>query len=180
MGTAIRAIETRYKGYRMRSRLEARWGVYFDTLGVEWEYEPEGFDLGDAGLYLPDFYLRTVDMWAEVKAASLNDDELKKANTLARVSKKHVLHLIGTPDMKPYYVSYYCPDPTHPGAGGVTIEYGEHIEYHTCLLTAEYIHSEHRFFWEPGGGEEPCQVARKAVNAARAARFEHGESGAAR
>lgn len=51
----IKAIETRYKGYRFRSRLEARWAVYFDALELEWEYEPEGFDLGNGEYYLPDF-----------------------------------------------------------------------------------------------------------------------------
>ena len=29
----------------MRSRLEARWAVFFDTAGIAWQYEPEGFDL---------------------------------------------------------------------------------------------------------------------------------------
>ncbi len=42
--SSIKAIETRYKGYRFRSRLEARWAVYFDTLGWKWEYEKEGYD----------------------------------------------------------------------------------------------------------------------------------------
>lgn len=51
----MKAIETRYKGYRFRSRLEARWAVFFDALGIKWEYEPEGYDLGEAGWYLPDF-----------------------------------------------------------------------------------------------------------------------------
>lgn len=53
----IKAIETRYKGYRFRSRLEARWAVFFDALGVRWEYEPQGYDLGDLGWYLPDFFI---------------------------------------------------------------------------------------------------------------------------
>lgn len=35
----IKAIETSYKGYRFRSRTEARWAVFFDALGVRWEYE---------------------------------------------------------------------------------------------------------------------------------------------
>lgn len=52
----IKAIETRYKGYHFRSRLEARWAVFFDTLGVPWEYEPEGYGRG-ADQYLPDFRL---------------------------------------------------------------------------------------------------------------------------
>lgn len=67
----IYAIETQYQGYRFRSRLEARWAVFFDALGVKYEYEPEGFDLGDLGLYLPDFFLPEVDggYWIEVKGS---------------------------------------------------------------------------------------------------------------
>ena len=53
----VKPIETRYKGYRFRSRLEARWAVFLDKLGVEWEYEPEGFSLEHMGAYLPDFFL---------------------------------------------------------------------------------------------------------------------------
>lgn len=49
------AIETVYNGYRFRSRLEARWAVFFDSLGVKYEYEPEGFELPGLGGYLPDF-----------------------------------------------------------------------------------------------------------------------------
>ena len=33
----FKAIETKYKGFRFRSRLEARWAVFFDALGIEWE-----------------------------------------------------------------------------------------------------------------------------------------------
>jgi hypothetical protein len=51
----IKAIETNYKGYRFRSRLEARWAVLFDSCGFAWEYEPEGFELDKLGRYLPDF-----------------------------------------------------------------------------------------------------------------------------
>jgi hypothetical protein len=32
----IVAIPTRYKGYHFRSRLEARWAVFFDALGIKW------------------------------------------------------------------------------------------------------------------------------------------------
>jgi hypothetical protein len=63
----ITAIETRYKGYRFRSRLEARWAVLFDSLGVEWEYEKEGYDLGEAGWYLPDFWLPQFQAHVEIK-----------------------------------------------------------------------------------------------------------------
>ena len=50
----VKAIETSYKGYRFRSRLEARWAVFFDELGLKWKYEDQGFET-KAGRYLPDF-----------------------------------------------------------------------------------------------------------------------------
>ena len=58
--TVIRPIETYYRGYRFRSRLEARWAVFLDHLVGEgnWEYEPEGFSLGNGSYYLPDFRVR--------------------------------------------------------------------------------------------------------------------------
>jgi len=53
----IKAIETRYAGCNFRSRLEARWAVFFDHLGIKWEYEREGY-VGVRGTpYLPDFWL---------------------------------------------------------------------------------------------------------------------------
>lgn len=75
----ITPIETIYKGYRFRSRLEARWAVYLDACGADWEYEPEGLsstvycepDLDEDGniiqehdpactYYLPDFVVHNV------------------------------------------------------------------------------------------------------------------------
>lgn len=56
MDNKIKAIETHYNGYRFRSRLEARWAVFFDTVGMRYEYEPEGFT-NNGTCYLPDFYL---------------------------------------------------------------------------------------------------------------------------
>jgi hypothetical protein len=79
----ITPIETIYKGYRFRSRLEARWAVFMDACGADWEYEPEGIsavscaapgsDLDEEGnaireypaqtfstYYLPDFVVHNV------------------------------------------------------------------------------------------------------------------------
>jgi len=53
----IQAIETEYKGYHFRSRLEARWAVFFDTLGIQWKYESEGYETSYGDRYLPDFVL---------------------------------------------------------------------------------------------------------------------------
>lgn len=67
-----KAIETSYAGCRFRSRLEARWAVFFDQVGIKWEYEPEGFEIGSMHddpprNYLPDFYLPSTSTWVEVK-----------------------------------------------------------------------------------------------------------------
>lgn len=85
MASRIRAIETRYRGYRFRSRLEARWAVFFDAAGIEWSYEDEGWNLlgsrkyvlthhidyqkfaKEPLLYLPDFYLPQQECWIEIK-----------------------------------------------------------------------------------------------------------------
>ena len=69
---SIKAIETRYKGYRFRSRLEARWAVFFDALGWTWRYEHEGYEIGwdERRKYLPDFHIRTSSgqsLYVEVK-----------------------------------------------------------------------------------------------------------------
>lgn len=63
----IKAIETVFKGYKFRSRTEARWAVFLDKLGLNWQYEAEGFDLGDLGYYLPDFWLPEQKTFVEIK-----------------------------------------------------------------------------------------------------------------
>lgn len=65
--TEVKPIETEYNGYRFRSRLEARWAVFFDTAGIPYEYEPEGFVLTDGTYYLPDFYLPWYRCYVEIK-----------------------------------------------------------------------------------------------------------------
>lgn len=64
----IKAIETEYAGCLFRSRLEARWAVFFDSLGISWEHEPEGFETS-VGNYLPDFRITVgaAPYWFEVK-----------------------------------------------------------------------------------------------------------------
>lgn len=64
----VKAIETVYNGYRFRSRLEARWAVFFDAVGITYQYETEGFELSDGTRYLPDFYLPDMNAYVEVKA----------------------------------------------------------------------------------------------------------------
>ena len=79
----MKAIETAYDGYRFRSRLEARWAVFFNTLGISYEYEKEGFDL-DGTYYLPDFWLPEQKCWIEVKGQEPTKKEIEKCQHLSK------------------------------------------------------------------------------------------------
>lgn len=76
----IRTIQTEYNGYKFRSRLEARWAVFFDEAGIDYQYEPEGFYLSDGSKYLPDFYLPDFLVYVEIKPTSIScqDREIAK------------------------------------------------------------------------------------------------------
>nr|DAT64577.1 MAG TPA: Protein of unknown function (DUF1064) [Caudoviricetes sp.] len=77
----VKPIETQYHGYRFRSRLEARWAVFFDVMGIKYEYEKEGFELS-SGRYLPDFWLPEWEVWFEVKPSFPETEELYKLQEL--------------------------------------------------------------------------------------------------
>ena len=93
----IKSIETVYNGYRFRSRLEARWAVFFDAMGIKYEYEMEGFDLGDGVYYLPDFYLPDLDVFVEVKPTKEIAPEIEAKINKFCGKDKNLLLIMGTP-----------------------------------------------------------------------------------
>jgi hypothetical protein len=90
--TSIKAIETRYAGCLFLSRLEARWAVFFDTLGIRWQYELQGYEL-PSGKYLCDFYLPDVNggTWFEVKGKAPTENEQLLAAELSQATGQVVL-----------------------------------------------------------------------------------------
>lgn len=150
----LKAIETRYSGYRFRSRLEARWAVFFDALGIPWEYEKEGFDLGENGWYLPDFWLPDKECWVEIKGTK-PDDRMSKAYALEAATDKTVFVQWGLPTVGA--VGCYGE-----ATGGFVIgrSGGGYIAIEDGLV----------------GG--PKTDIHQACLAARSARFEFGEYGA--
>lgn len=81
----IPAIPTAYKGIVFRSRLEARWAIFFDTLKVEYLYEPQPF-ITRLGGYLPDFYLPKTKWLVEIKPSAPTNEELVKVRDVSRQS----------------------------------------------------------------------------------------------
>ena len=99
----IGAIETTYKGVRFRSRLEARWAVFFDALEVSWKYEPEGYSDGTL-TYLPDFWLPGEESFWEIKPKDHGQNEaehklaMDKAYMLASLTVGRVFVCCGPPE----------------------------------------------------------------------------------
>ena len=85
----MKPIETVYGGYRFRSRLEARWAIFFDVLRIPYRYEMEGYDL-DGIWYLPDFWLPQQNCWVEIKGQPPTPEEEEKAQLLAWHTGKEV------------------------------------------------------------------------------------------
>lgn len=79
----VRAIETKYDGYHFRSRIEARWAVVFNALGQPYEYEKEGYDLGDFW-YLCDFWLPRELAWVEIKGKPPTKIEIARLRLLSQ------------------------------------------------------------------------------------------------
>ena len=193
----MKAIQTMYKGYKFRSRLEARFAVMFESLGLKWQYEPEGYDLGNAGWYLPDFYLPSLDVWVEVKAKSLNAEEREKAFALSSMTNKPVVELCEIPD--PDLISktgcmfaniYYGIDCESLTVYGLLDFYMEQNNLkEACLRDAiqwdvDYYHKKygqpHPHHFKTGVILNRREIfsGTKLYNAAikaRSARFEHGE-----
>lgn len=146
----MKAIETRYDGCRFRSRIEARWSVFFNHMGWRWEFEPEGFET-PAGRYLPDFklYAPGGTRWFEVKP--FIDPELPDETRWA-----HVAAATGLPLMTAYGM--------HRRGDDCPASHGGRI------VTPRGVSGRLNHFWS---GPETDS----AWDAASSARFEFGEQG---
>jgi hypothetical protein len=87
---AFNSLWTKYNGITYRSRSEARWAVFFDTMHIDAAYEPEGFHLPSGVCYLPDFYLPQYDAFVEIKGI-LESDNKQKGLELSEATGKPVI-----------------------------------------------------------------------------------------
>lgn len=193
--STITAIKTAYKGYQFRSRLEARWAIFFDALGEPWEYELEGFELGgSAGRYLPDFFLPDLGMYAEVKPVPLSIEETLKCSSLRDGADSPVLALIGAPGRfwldgnEQYDGRVFCWAATDSNAGSSDFNFlfsfwGGKL-YIGALDHRDRDYCSSNIFTKGerlgSAGSVMCIMGRegiiKAATMARSARFEFGES----
>ena len=133
----IKAIETVYNGYRFRSRLEARWAVFFDTLGVKYEYEKEGYELPDGAYYLPDFWLPEIKRWVEIKGNNPTWDEQKNTREIFRGTGFPSCIFYGLPGENEAPADFAC---LHNNNGGHSFELVQWIECLKCGIVDIGIH----------------------------------------
>ena len=163
----IKSIETIYKGYRFRSRLEARWAVFFDALKIRWEYEKEGYALS-SGYYLPDFFLPSpmneypsAGYWVEIKGLPATYKEKLLLDELCRSTKHTSFLMQGLPsEHRVYHVhhSFIRGEYLDLGWGGENLNAWFGLN---CLVT-RFAHAD---------------MVDLASERACSARFEHGEQG---
>ena len=170
-------IQTRFMGYRFRSRLEARWAVFLQTLGIPWEYEPEGFDLGQAGWYLPDFKLTVPNLetvYVEVKPRYAQDADWVKAKALA-ASGVNVLLWGGEPGLRSDTLCLGNPVDAARYGGSVVLQTETGPEALVHYERGRLVFASRRDDYTKA---EYGISQLEAVRAAKGARFEHGECGA--
>jgi hypothetical protein len=186
----IQAIETRYAGCRFRSRLEARWAVFFDSLGITWDYEIEGYELPSGKRYLPDFLLPDCGTWIEVKG---HDGDLNRPLLLEAAQHLPFLHnglgeqcgglmILGPiPQPDPSGCDWGWTKLDAPHGPGDDWAAGHYVfgMYAKNLRPwwADIMGDQASHQWTtPVLCNEWLRDARAAYVAARSARFEHGET----
>lgn len=197
-----KAIETKYKGYRFRSRLEARWAVFFDALGIDYRYEEQGYEvrLDDAVFrWLPDFYLPDHRCHVEVKGGSVGANDAHKMGWLLDYGSPLPYFCDGDDDdfglLVLGDVPYLRDESATPVFTFITHRKGL-IKNKALILGKELIVGEkyidyasggavHEGFFEPSSQQMSVRRGTKhvgavkltfdAINKARQARFEHGE-----
>ncbi len=219
----MQAIPTRYAGRLFRSRLEARWAVFFDAMKFKWDYEPEGFVLSDGTHYLPDFRVTTPIgrvYWAEVKpegtlgdkkfdlfSKMLEPDAHKGLHDAERKDRIEAVMLAGDPgnlisfrfppreesegtymcprcgvidkslEVYPvdgpgrwFMICHWCDSDTPCGSG--------HDAEPGIAPGLMVLQHKGELYLEGTNEQDYLDFVRRAINAARSARFEFGQSGA--
>jgi hypothetical protein len=178
------AVETRYAGITFRSRLEARWAVFMDEVDISWTYEPDRVQLPGGGTYLPDFVTGN-GAFIEVKGAEENLDKPYLIRAAAVLGHLSILGPIpecrrGAP-VRTILVSPSTGDIDAVRLLRAWADYRPVIPAEQSTVRYGYEESMDAQHWlAPGVIEDRACRGGCPYDAARGARFEHGESGAVR
>jgi hypothetical protein len=127
-------VQSRYRGQHskhtwygknwFRSKLEAKWAVFYDQLGLSWRYEPGPFDLGDR-TYTPDFWIEEWRCHVEIKFLAKKLWPSLHLRRLCKLKPKcAVLLVTGQPELGEYEIRYFKKDDVLDGTQGWVIGEG--------------------------------------------------------
>lgn len=140
----MKALPTQWSGTVFRSRTEARWAVFFDVLGIRWEYEAQGFELSDGSRYLPDFWLPDFGLWCEVKGTDPAYRDWSRIEQLVLEGDHAFLILEGAP-WPQWYRRLFRE--THGEESRCMADWACWVE--------RYAKREHRLYCSYGGPDQP-------------------------
>ncbi len=170
-----------YNGTKFKSSVEARWAVFFHTIGLKYEYERR-VRLRDHTLCVPDFWLPDFGIWLEVKSEEPRDDSKNVCQRIADSTGCVVLMAVGAPEPRDQLLAFSPSD----SSGEFAFPYQEHRFYF-----ADDRRNEGEFWLVsddgaaksigprtgPDHGKHPgvYDATRRAYQAALNAHFERGE-----
>ena len=170
-----------YNGIIFKSRLAARWAVYFDVVGIKYEYAGKVIELPDRKV-TPDFWLPQVEKYAYVKSNPFTDSEISSIDETVLNAECSVLMLVGAPN----YGAYNARELDYPidSDGDYVLQGPFTVDY---ILNGYhgYLWNESRFYSSVGCEFMPCETNKtefldmfddgrteEAVNKARSHRFD--------
>lgn len=157
-----------YKGNNFRSKLAAKWAVFFDAMGIIYEYEPECIELSETLKFIPTFkikvytpnYDKYVDYYVKVTKNPLDEYQMEQIYSLVRMKKESLLLLEGPPDLV-HYLEYFPCDVIRVESVSVVFDdtkYGLYITGGYDIL-------------EPDDSLEPSDTKTEAIELARKLKF---------
>jgi hypothetical protein len=171
-----------YEGTKFRSPVQARWGIFFHTIGLEYEYRPVD---ADGVCHESSFWLPELNFWFEVKDREPTEQEKNLCHRLADRFSQIVLMAIGAPKPRDQILIFPLSTSTRfhfPGHEGARFHF------------ADDRRNERQFWLLSDSGAASCigpetgpdhdrwpglyGATRRGYEAARTARFERAQTGA--
>lgn len=168
----IKAIPTKYLGTTYRSRLEAKWAVFFHALEIAFDYEAQSLKLEDGTPYMPDLYFPQIRYFAEIKPCDFTEDERRKCLEVVKGTGRPIILLVRQPGFCTYEVVKRTDIADDPRPV---------LESFDCLLDIDahgrrLYRDQRRFFCDTQGQwkdrRDFTQRYQEAVDLARDARFD--------
>ncbi len=153
---------TDYNGELFRTRTEARWAVFFDSLKEEWEREPDDF----VASFTPSFFLPRLDCYLDIKRREPTAEDDRRYSEFAILADRPIAIAWNLPFVAREYEGRYgkgyvtdrlqvcCGESTDNG-GGLTWIYRSFwaIDKKGKLCLCCNNDRDSRCFWTPSSWE---------------------------